>query len=79
MGVQIRNVSEAGGIELEDGLTLRSACIILGGKVFLWEVPTFEGTQQKNLWDGWTKEDFEIFEVVEPKPGACAVNHLCDL
>ena len=61
--IQVRNVSEEGGIELEDGLTLRSSCILLGGRVFLWKTP--EGKP----WNGWTKEDFEIFEVVVPKPG----------
>lgn len=61
--IQVRNVSEEGGIELEDGLTLRSSCILVGGRVFLWKTP--EGKP----WNGWTKEDFEIFEVVAPKPG----------
>ncbi|KIM21799.1 hypothetical protein M408DRAFT_324819, partial [Serendipita vermifera MAFF 305830] len=61
--IQIRNVSEDGGIELEDGLTLRSSCILIGGRVFLWKTP------QGKPWNGWTKEDFEIFEVLVPKPG----------
>jgi hypothetical protein len=75
-GIQIRNVSEVGGIELEDGLTLRSACILLGGRVFLWRTPNElqkeegkDGEKGKGLWSGWTKEDFEIFNVVVPKPG----------
>jgi hypothetical protein len=80
-GIQVRNVSEAGGIELEDGLTLRSACILLGGRVFLWRTPNEinqeegkepgEGIRGEKgaLWSGWTKDDFEIFDVVVPKPG----------
>ncbi|KII94600.1 hypothetical protein PLICRDRAFT_33402 [Plicaturopsis crispa FD-325 SS-3] len=49
------------GIHLEDGLNIPSACIFLDGNVFLWDVPS-------TLWDGWTKEHFEIFETVVPKP-----------
>src|ERR1700761_6981633 len=37
--LQIRNISENNGIELEDGLTLKSSCILIGGKVFLWKTP----------------------------------------
>ncbi|KAL5527818.1 hypothetical protein ACEPAG_6619 [Sanghuangporus baumii] len=58
--VQVRKIA-AGGIELEDGLILPSACIFLDGDVFLWNVPI-------TLWDGWTKELFEMFETVIPKP-----------
>ncbi|CAG8628194.1 15844_t:CDS:2, partial [Acaulospora colombiana] len=60
-GIQVRNISEIGGIELEDGLTLRSSCILTRGKVFLWKTP---GTP----WNGWSAADFELFEVLVPKP-----------
>lgn len=60
--LQIRNISENNGIELEDGLTLKSSCILIGGKVFLWKTPG-------KPWNGWTEKDFEIFDVVVPKPG----------
>ncbi|PVF95520.1 DUF498-domain-containing protein [Serendipita vermifera] len=60
-GIQVRNVSEMGGIELEDGLTLRSSCILTRGKVFLWKTP---GTP----WNGWSAANFELFEVLVPKP-----------
>lgn len=59
--VQVSSITPA-GILLADGLILPSACIFLEGKVFLWDVP-------ENLWEGWTKEHFEIFEAVVPKPG----------
>ena len=62
--VQVNSVS-ANGIKLADGLLIPSACIFLGGKVFLWDPPS-------TLWDGWTTEHFEIFEVVVPKPGICS-------
>lgn len=59
--VQVNSITEE-GIQLADGLLLPSACIFLEGKVFLWDVP-------KQLWEGWSKEHFEIFETVVPKPG----------
>ncbi|KAL5487614.1 hypothetical protein ACEPAI_5722 [Sanghuangporus weigelae] len=68
--VQVRKIT-AGGIELEDGLILPSASIFLDGDVFLWNVPI-------NLWDGWTKEQFEVFEAAIPKPGVyCGPYILC--
>jgi hypothetical protein len=60
-GIQIRNVAET-GIELEDGLTMASSCIVIGGKVFLWKTPG-------PPWTGWTQDDFELFNVIVPKPG----------
>ena len=59
--VQVKTVSQK-GIQLSDGSVLSAACVFLGAKVFMWNVP-------ENLWDGWTQEHFEIFETVIPKPG----------
>jgi len=50
------------GIELANGLVLPSACIFLDGKVFLWDVPI-------SLWSGWSKDHFEVFQMVSPRPG----------
>lgn len=62
-GIQVRNVTEHDGIELEDGLTMKSSCILIGGRVFLWKTP------ESSLSSGeWTKDDFEIFDVLLPKP-----------
>ncbi|TFK55421.1 DUF498-domain-containing protein [Heliocybe sulcata] len=58
--VQVSQITQE-GIQLADGLILPSACIFLEGKVFLWDVP-------QSLWDGWSKDRFEIFETVVPKP-----------
>ncbi|OAX44843.1 DUF498-domain-containing protein [Rhizopogon vinicolor AM-OR11-026] len=58
--VQVSSITSA-GIQLADGLILPSACIFLDGKVFLWDVPT-------RLWDGWTREHWNVFELVVPKP-----------
>ena len=59
--VQVGSITPS-GILLADGIILPSACIFLDGQVFLWDVP-------QTLWEGWTKDHFEIFEVVVPKPG----------
>lgn len=59
--VQVKKLSSR-GVELEDGLILPAACIFLNGKVFLWDVPT-------SLWNGWTPNHLELFEIVVPKPG----------
>ncbi|RDB20158.1 NADH dehydrogenase [ubiquinone] 1 alpha subcomplex assembly factor 3 [Hypsizygus marmoreus] len=58
--VQVKSITNT-GIQLLDGLVIPSACIFLQGKVFLWDVPS-------TLWAGWTKEHFEIFETIIPKP-----------
>ncbi|CAL1700233.1 unnamed protein product [Somion occarium] len=58
--VLIRTVTPE-GVELADGLVIPSACIFLEGQTFLWDVP-------EKLWDKWTPEHFEIFDVVVPKP-----------
>lgn len=60
---QVKTVSPE-GIHLQDGRIIPSSCIFLDGKVFLWDVP-------QTLWDGWTNERFQVFDVVVPKPGAC--------
>jgi NADH dehydrogenase [ubiquinone] 1 alpha subcomplex assembly factor 3 len=66
--VQVSSITPD-GIQLADGLVIPSACIFLEGKVFLWDVPT-------SLWTGWSKNHFEIFEVVVPKPGPYLIKHL---
>lgn len=50
--------------KLSDGIILPSNAVFLNGTAFMWDVPppAFE-------WPGWTKEMFEVFEVVAPKPG----------
>jgi len=62
--VQVKSLTPAGHIELANGLLLSGACIFLGGKIFLWDVPCSGA-----LWDGWGRERFEIFDIVVPKPG----------
>ena len=63
--VQVKSITNE-GIQLLDGLSIPSACIFLEGQVYLWSVPT-------TLWDGWGKEQLEIFETVLPKPGKISI------
>ncbi|KAF8645515.1 hypothetical protein AX16_007799 [Volvariella volvacea WC 439] len=58
--VQVKSISEE-GIQLSDGLLIPSACVFLEGQVFLWDVP-------QTSWQSWSKEYFELFEVVVPRP-----------
>lgn len=59
--VRVHTITSKGNIELSSGLTLTGPCIFLGGKVFLWDVPL-------SLWDKWTPQMLQIFDVVVPKP-----------
>lgn len=58
---QVKSVAQ-NGIHLEDGRIIPGPCILLEGKVFLWNVP--------QPWTGWSEEHFEVFKSTVPKPGA---------
>lgn len=70
--VQVSSVGPT-GIKLADGLVLTGPVVFLDGKVLLWDVP---GTRS---WDEWTKEHWEVFQVVVPKPGESFVAPLMSL
>ena len=61
--VKIRGAT-AKGIEFEDGFLLPSSCICIDEQVFLWNVPSKLGKEER-----WEKKHFSLFEVVVPKPG----------
>lgn len=67
--VQVSSVGLT-GIKLADGLVLTGPVVFLDGKVLLWDVP---GVIKRNggtsSWDEWTREHWEVFQVVVPKPG----------
>lgn len=67
--VQVSSVGPA-GIKLADGLVLTGPVVFLDGKVLLWDVP---GVGKENVgtssWNEWTREHWEVFQVVVPKPG----------
>lgn len=50
--------------KLTDGIIIPSSCIFLNGIAFMWDapIPSFS-------WNGWSKEMFEVFTMVTPKPG----------
>ncbi|KAK2465928.1 hypothetical protein APHAL10511_001569 [Amanita phalloides] len=58
--VQVASIADD-GIHLVDGLSIPGACIFLGGKVFLWDVP-------QTLWDDWDARHFKLFEIGTPRP-----------
>jgi NADH dehydrogenase [ubiquinone] 1 alpha subcomplex assembly factor 3 len=60
--VQVSSIS-ASGIQLTDGLIIPGACVLLEGKVFLWDPP------RAGVWDDWKEEHFDLFQAVVPKPG----------
>ncbi|KAH0840153.1 hypothetical protein J3R83DRAFT_1136 [Lanmaoa asiatica] len=67
--VQVSSVGPA-GIKLADGLVLTGPVVFLDGKVLLWDVPGVgKGKGGTSAWDGWTREHWEVFHVVVPKPG----------
>lgn len=60
--VQVQSFTADGLVELANGTRIPGGCIFLGGKVFLWDIPT-------SPWEEWSTDIFQIFEVVVPKPG----------
>lgn len=65
--VQVSSVGPT-GIKLADGLVLTGPVVFLDGKVLLWDVP------ETHAWEEWTKEHWQVFQVVVPKPGgSCRV------
>ncbi|KAG9317690.1 hypothetical protein JVU11DRAFT_1903 [Chiua virens] len=66
--VQVSSVGPT-GIKLADGLVLAGPVVFLEGQVFLWDVPS-----TNNGWDDWTRDHWEMFQVVVPKPGILGVD-----
>ncbi|KIY51659.1 DUF498-domain-containing protein, partial [Fistulina hepatica ATCC 64428] len=70
--IQVQSISPERGIELGDGLLIRSACIFLNGTVLLWDVPPLtaatSATKVSSVWEAWTREHFYVFETVLPRP-----------
>ncbi|KAI0340782.1 DUF498-domain-containing protein [Trametopsis cervina] len=61
---QVKTVTRE-GIHLEDGRIIRGPCVFLEGQVFLWNAPQ---KNTGNVWEGWSEEHFEVFDVAVPKP-----------
>lgn len=62
------------GFLLSDGLVVPGGVIFADGRAFMWDVdpPHLEaGGTLEGAWKGWTKERFEVFERLVPRPGEC--------
>ncbi len=60
------------GFHLSDNLVVSGGLIILGGQPLLWNVDPPRDDARSGLdeiWRGWAKERFGVFEVVVPRPG----------
>lgn len=57
------------------GISVKGPVVVLGGKVFLWDVPQFGsaktegGVEGPGLFEGWNEEMLAVFEVLESPPG----------
>ncbi|KAG8218881.1 hypothetical protein J3R82DRAFT_4560 [Butyriboletus roseoflavus] len=77
--VQVSSVGPT-GIKLADGLVLTGPVVFLDGKVLLWDVPGVrKGNGGPSSWDEWTREHWEVFQVVVPKPGRRFAGSACVL
>lgn len=63
------------GFLLSDGLLVPGGVVFADGRAFLWDVdPPGDGRGGvEKAWEGWTKERFEVFEKVVPRPGEFVV------
>lgn len=61
--IMVESISET-TIKLTDGIILPSNCVFLNGTAFMWDTPP-----PSFGWKGWSKEMFQVFEMVAPKPG----------
>lgn len=72
--LSLENVTKPGFL-LSSKMHLKGPIVMLNGEVFMWDVPQGNETLRNpkkdhwGLFDGWTKDNFKIFEVVTPRPG----------
>jgi NADH dehydrogenase [ubiquinone] 1 alpha subcomplex assembly factor 3 len=62
------------GFHLSDDLVVPGGLVLAGYQALLWNVdpPVGDGTGGlEAAWKGWTKERFQVFESVVPRPGEC--------
>jgi NADH dehydrogenase [ubiquinone] 1 alpha subcomplex assembly factor 3 len=66
------------GFHLSDDLVVPGGLVLAGYQALLWNVdpPKGDGSGgMEEAWKGWTKERFQVFESVVPRPGQSA--HAC--
>lgn len=62
------------GFHLSDDLVVPGGLVLAGYQALLWDVDPPKGDGSGDLkaaWQGWTKERFQVFESVVPRPGEC--------
>ena len=60
------------GFHLSDDLVVPGGLVLAGYQALLWNVdpPKGDGSGgMEEAWKGWTKERFQVFESVVPRPG----------
>ncbi|RUP45304.1 hypothetical protein BC936DRAFT_148344 [Jimgerdemannia flammicorona] len=62
------------GFVLTDNVQTRGPLVVLNGEAFLWDVQQGKaGSADAGPFEGWDVDVLKVFEVVDPKPGSCAV------
>jgi len=70
------------GFHLSDDLVVPGGLVLAGYQALLWNVdpPKGDGTGgMEEAWKGWTKERFQVFESVVPRPGQCTLMDMSDI
>jgi NADH dehydrogenase [ubiquinone] 1 alpha subcomplex assembly factor 3 len=60
------------GFHLSDDLVVPGGLVLAGYQALLWDVDPPKGDGSAGIdaaWAGWTKERFQVFESVVPRPG----------
>jgi NADH dehydrogenase [ubiquinone] 1 alpha subcomplex assembly factor 3 len=60
------------GFHLSDDLVVPGGLVLAGYQALLWDVDPPKGDGSAGIdaaWSGWTKERFQVFESVVPRPG----------
>lgn len=66
------------GFHLSDDLVVPGGLVLAGYQALLWDVDPPKGDGAGGLasaWQGWTKERFQVFETVVPRPGMLGVRN----
>jgi NADH dehydrogenase [ubiquinone] 1 alpha subcomplex assembly factor 3 len=66
------------GFHLSDDLVVPGGLVLAGYQALLWNVdpPKGDGSGgMEEAWKGWTKERFQVFESVVPRPGQLLASH----
>jgi NADH dehydrogenase [ubiquinone] 1 alpha subcomplex assembly factor 3 len=65
------------GFHLSDDLVVPGGLVLAGYQALLWDVDPPKGDGSAGIdaaWAGWTKERFQVFESVVPRPGTSCIH-----